>query len=269
MKIDRPISNLHTHTTFSDGKSTVRENIESAIKRGFVSLGISDHSYTSFDDTCMKCGAEKEYLAHLKKCKAEYADKIRVFCGLELDSESECNREDYDYIIGSVHVLKIGEEYCPVDLSQAEQKKIIDRHFCGSEVEFAKAYFDTVARHVTKCKPDIVGHFDLITKYDSFDEDAPEYRKAAIDALHETMKACTRFEVNTGAMSRKHKKSAYPADFILEEILKCGCTVTLSADSHSAEYVDFAFVETLDRLRKLGFTHIDRLTDEGFVSDEI
>ena len=269
LKIDRPISNLHTHTVFSDGKGTVRENIEAAIKCGFVSLGISDHSQTSHDDGCMKEGVEREYLAHLDECIREYEGKIRIFRGLELDSESVCNREDYDYIIGSVHALNVCGEYCPVDLSKDAQRQFIDRLFGGDEVEFAKAYFAEVVRHVTDCKPDVVGHFDLITKYDSFDESAPAYRKAALDALHEVMGTCRRFEVNTGAMSRRHKSSAYPADFILREILDCGCTVILSSDSHSPEYIDFAFDETLVRLKKIGFTHLDRLTDDGFISDEI
>lgn len=269
MRINRPISNLHTHTVFSDGKGTVRENIDAAIRCGFVSLGISDHSYTVYDDCCMKLGAEAEYLAHLDECTKEYEGKIRIFRGLELDGESTVEREKYDYIIGSVHVLKIGDEYCPIDLSEAAQRQIIDRHFGGNEVRFAKAYFDRVAEHIEACKPDIVGHFDLLTKYDSFDEDDAGYRRAATDALHKTMKFCRRFEVNTGAMSRRHKSSAYPADFILREILESGCTVILSSDSHSPQYIDYAFDETADRLRKIGFKSIDRLTDKGFVADEI
>ncbi len=48
-------SNLHTHTTFSDGVGTVRENIESAIAKNMLSLGFSDHSFTACDTSyCMK-----------------------------------------------------------------------------------------------------------------------------------------------------------------------------------------------------------------------
>ena len=47
--------NYHTHTTFSDGKKTPEEVVESAISQGLKSIGFSDHGYTDFDHTyCMK-----------------------------------------------------------------------------------------------------------------------------------------------------------------------------------------------------------------------
>lgn len=42
---------LHTHTTFSDGRNTPEEMVLSAIGMGMSTLGISDHSYTSFDES--------------------------------------------------------------------------------------------------------------------------------------------------------------------------------------------------------------------------
>ena len=48
-------TSLHTHSTFSDGKSTMEEQVLSAIEKGFASVGFSDHSYTNFDlSYCMK-----------------------------------------------------------------------------------------------------------------------------------------------------------------------------------------------------------------------
>ena len=37
-------SNLHTHSTFSDGKNTPEEIVLSAIEKNFLSIGFSDHS---------------------------------------------------------------------------------------------------------------------------------------------------------------------------------------------------------------------------------
>ena len=42
-------SDLHTHTVFSDGANTMEEMVRAAVERNFVSIGISDHSYTAFD----------------------------------------------------------------------------------------------------------------------------------------------------------------------------------------------------------------------------
>jgi predicted metal-dependent phosphoesterase TrpH len=48
-------TDLHVHTTFSDGKNTPEEVVLSAIDMGFDAIGFSGHGYTDFDLTyCMK-----------------------------------------------------------------------------------------------------------------------------------------------------------------------------------------------------------------------
>ena len=44
-----PLSNLHTHTHFCDGKDSPEEMVQAAIRAGFVSLGFSGHSFTPCD----------------------------------------------------------------------------------------------------------------------------------------------------------------------------------------------------------------------------
>lgn len=262
-------SNLHTHTIYSDGCGTIDENIKIAIDRGFLSIGISDHSYTGMDDGCMNYGVEREYINEARRKAIEYDGVIDVFCGIELDSFSECERGEYDYVIGSVHNLKIGGENLPVDLSIDDQKRIVNEFFNGNQIDFVKEYYENVVINIEKNSPDIVGHFDLITKFGFIDENSAEYKNTALDALSEIMKYCKRFEVNTGAMARGYRKEPYPNDFILKEILQKGGSVIVTSDSHDPLKLDFAFCETAEELRKIGFTHTDRLTKSGFVSDKL
>ena len=42
---------LHTHSTYSDGKASPEEVILSAIGKGLSEIGLSDHSYTFFDES--------------------------------------------------------------------------------------------------------------------------------------------------------------------------------------------------------------------------
>ena len=42
--------NLHSHTTFCDGKNSAEEMVVSAIDHGFDVFGFSGHSYTPFDE---------------------------------------------------------------------------------------------------------------------------------------------------------------------------------------------------------------------------
>ena len=46
--------NLHSHTTYCDGKNTPEEMVLAAMDRGFDVFGFSGHSYTAFDESyCM------------------------------------------------------------------------------------------------------------------------------------------------------------------------------------------------------------------------
>ncbi|MDO4207467.1 MAG: PHP domain-containing protein, partial [Lachnospiraceae bacterium] len=55
---------FHVHTTYSDGDNSPEEMILAAIDKGMTKIGISDHSYTWFDETyCIP----KERIAEYKK----------------------------------------------------------------------------------------------------------------------------------------------------------------------------------------------------------
>ena len=85
---------LHTHSTFSDGKSTMEEQVLSAISKGFASVGFSDHSYTEFDlSYCMKLEQVPAYRQTIQDLAEKYADQIEVLMGLELDGYSDIPEE--------------------------------------------------------------------------------------------------------------------------------------------------------------------------------
>ena len=92
------LSNLHTHTTFCDGKSTAEETVIEAIKKGFTSLGFSGHGYTAFElGSCMK--DEYGYIKEINRLKELYRDKIEIYLGTEEDAFAPIDRSKYEYII--------------------------------------------------------------------------------------------------------------------------------------------------------------------------
>ena len=123
---------LHTHTTYSDGKNTPEEMILAAAYEGLDTIGISDHSYTSIDESyCIKKEKIAEYAAEISALKEKYKGKIEVLCGIEQDYFSDEPTDMFDYAIGSVHYIKAGGEYIPVDESAEILKKAADKHFVG------------------------------------------------------------------------------------------------------------------------------------------
>jgi len=228
---------FHIHTVHSDGKHTPEELILYALDRGMTHIGFSDHSHTAFDtEYCMSLEGEADYKREIAALKEKYRQRIAVYCGIEQDYYSLRRAEGYDYIIGSVHYVKAGEAYLPVDKSAADLRAAVDAYFGGDPIAFAVEYFRTVSDVVQKTNADIIGHFDLVTKFNEkdpfIDEGDPRYVaawKAAVDSLIPSGKL---FEINTGVIARGYKSSPYPAAPIIEYIKEKGGSFILSSDSH-------------------------------------
>ena len=116
---------------------------------------------------------------------------------------------------------------------------------------------------------DIIGHYDLITRYYDneplFDWDSKEYRHAAIEAAEALAGRVPLFELNTGAICRGTRTTPYPQDFIIKELCRLGFGVVITSDCHIKEKMDFWFEEAKAFLRNCGYTERHILTKEGFI----
>ncbi len=263
-------SNLHQHSTFSDGKNTMEEVVLSAIERGMESIGFSDHSYTKTDSRyCMALDKYSNYLKEIDRLKEKYKDKIQIFKGIEIDGLSNDNKEDFDYVIASVHYLCKDGKFYSIDGSLERHYNCLNECCGGDKIKFAKDYYDSLIKHVKNLKPDIVGHVDLITKFGLYDTDNLEYREVAKNAVKEIIKYCRVFELNTGAISRKVRTLPYPEKYLLEEIYKLGGEIVLSSDSHAADTVDFYFNECIGILKEVGYTYVLKFNGKEFYKEDI
>ena len=239
---------LHMHTSYCDGKNTPEEMVLAAVDKGLNTVGISGHSYTFFDTSyCMQKDDIARYIAELRYLRAKYFDKIHVLCGVEQDYYSDHPTDDFDYVIGSVHYIKAGEEYIPVDESAEILNSTKEKYFNGDIYALCEEYFSTVADVVNKTGCDIIGHFDLITKFIErepiFDTNHPRYVAAWQKAADELLKTGVPFEINTGAISRGYRTSPYPAADIISYIKERGGRFVLSSDAHSADAIAYRFDE--------------------------
>ncbi len=234
---------LHMHTVFSDGKNTPEEMVQEAIRRGLDTVGISDHS--SGDPCGMTLAASVDYKAEIRRLKEKYAGQIRVLCGLERDYLTD-DFGDYDYTIGSVHWLKMPDgHHISIDWTAEKLREGAEKYFGGDMYALAEEYYETVSRvrEVTKC--DIIGHFDLVTKFieqdPTFDTRDPRYVKAWRQAADILLKTGKPFEVNTGAIARGYRTEPYPAKDIRQYIREHGGKLIMSSDAHRKEDIAFGF----------------------------
>ena len=264
------LQNIHSHTVYCDGSLTPEEMVIAAIGKGCDSFGFSGHSFALFDSKhCMSPENTRRYISEIQQLKEKYADKIELFIGIEQDYYSEEKPEGFDFVIGSVHYIKKGDALVCVDGGAAAQKLEADMNYGGDYYAMAESYFETMADVIGKTGAGIVGHFDLITKYNFggclFNESHPRYVGAALAAMDEILKSCRLFEVNTGAMYRFGKPEPYPSAFLLRELSRRGGEVILSSDSHDGDSICYKFAEMRELLKSCGFGYAKQLTRNGFV----
>lgn len=247
------LQDLHTHTTYCDGKNTPEEMIETAIAKGLRRIGFSGHSPSPRgEDYAMKQEKIADYIAEVRALAEKYRERIEVLCGIEQDVYSPPAPEGLDYIIGSVHYIRVKDGYITVDYSAEELRRGCLSYFDGDPYAMCEAFYAAYGE-LAKLKPDIVGHIDLITKFIEqdplFDPHHPRYLAAAFGAVDALIPTGAYFEINTGALSRGYRTSPYPAEPILAYIRERGGKVLLTGDTHRAENLCYRF----DEWRKLLF----------------
>lgn len=263
------LQNLHTHTTYADGKDSPEEMIKYALQKGFDSIGFSEHSYMFYSKNYFMSPEKTEiYKKEIAELKQKYADKIKIYLGLEVDMYSEIDLSGYEYLIGSLHYFKFGNNYVGFDRSAEVCKNIIDEYFGGDGLKFAKEYYRQLASLPEYGNFDIIGHFDLITKNlekaPLFDAESPEYTSAALECLDSLKGKIPFFEVNTGAIARGYRTTPYPALNLLKQMKDMGFGAVISSDCHDGAFLDCDFKEAEQLLSSCGFKEHYVLTDSGF-----
>lgn len=263
------LTNYHTHTTFCDGKDSAEDVVKTAIEKGFDAIGFSGHAFTSFDlSYCMQ--SITDYIAEINRLKEKYKGKIQIYLGIEEDIFEHVNRNNYDYLLGSSHYIKTKSGIFPIDVGHDHFNTLLEA-FNGDRLALAKAYYDGLTEYVLTRKPDIVGHFDLITKYDEQDGLAflsnPEYNKLAETYLLQALKSQCIFELNTGAIARGYRTSPYPALNLLHLMHKNDGKIMINTDCHNKENLDCFVLESRKILKDVGFEYVYVLYDGEFKKD--
>jgi len=266
--------NLHTHSTFDDGQNTLEEMIQAARKAGLTSIGFSVHTPMPFP-ACWTISQERiaDYRAEAKRLKAAFGGKIDVFCGAEWDLYSAIDPTGFDYVIGSIHHIAVEGALPCVDNSEEETRRMLSVHYHWDADALAEAYFSQYLTLAKVEEVDIVGHFDLLTKFDEreafFASDSPRFFAAAAEAMDALIAADKIFEINTGAISRGYRTTPYPSRQLLTEICRRGGKITISSDAHRTEDIAYGFAEATALARACGFDALWQFDGREFVPTQI
>ena len=262
---------FHLHTNFCDGKHTPTEVAEQAFADGMEILGFSEHSYLPFETFSLNPDKQERFLSEVAALKETYRGRMKILCGLEKDIFSEVKESDFDYVIGSVHHLKIGDQFPAIDESPEVTANTVRTFFRGDPYAYAKAYFDLVATLFDHVRADIIGHIDLLTKFPEkqplLDTDDKRYVSAWQSAVEALIPYEKPFEINSGAISRGWRSTPYPSPDILRFVHERGGRIILSSDSHAKDTLRYRFDESRELALACGFTSQWIPTGDGSLTE--
>ena len=100
---------IHAHSTWSDGRNSLKEMAEGAIRLGYQYLGISEHSQAAYYANGLKPDRVKAQWNRIDELNEEFSD-FHIFKGIEVDilKDGDLDYDDellagFDFVIASIH----------------------------------------------------------------------------------------------------------------------------------------------------------------------
>ena len=270
------MTNYHTHSTYCDGKASLREMVDFAVAHGFSELGFTGHCPLPFENSYSITDYEG-YCNEIRALKAEYADRIKILLGLEMDYVPGM-LEDFkplieqgglEYTIGSVHLIPAPSTSLLSPLT-ADDLWMIDgsryqtydeglmKHFGGDIRRGVKAYFHNENAMLERNRPTVVGHPDKIVMHNRdryFHEDEPWYRDLALETIHLIHELGLICEINTRGIYKGRHADYYPGKWLIQEMKTLRIPVIVSTDAHAPE--DLLRTEgAYEYLREIGYPEV-------------
>jgi DNA polymerase (family 10) len=120
-------SELHSHSTWSDGRLSIRQMAEAAIRRGLKILAITDHSASLGVAGGLSVDEIREQRLEIQAVQSELGDTIRLLqgCEVEIRADGKLDFPDED-------ACRIGYRYCrpaqqPAPTSPASHRANFER----------------------------------------------------------------------------------------------------------------------------------------------
>ena len=262
------IADIHLHSNFSsDGKSSAREMVLSAIEKGMKIITFTDHVDIDYP-LCPnpKTGEVEifnklnidEYRNALETLQDEFRDKLQILIGVETGLQPNASihsrTKDFtdrlkpDFIIASTHCA-CGQVLAPYSF------------FSGRTQEEAyRKYLEEVLANLNMTDNfDTTAHLDFVERYypaESIDEKLLKYNQFA-DIIDEILLTIIRkdkaLEINTAGI-RYGLGVAHPSTEVLLRYKELGGKlITIGSDAHKACDIAADFGTVAECLQEIGF----------------
>ena len=247
----------HIHTNYSiDGKNSIFDVCESAIRKGLKEIAITDHFEPTIKDRRCEEYRPNESWIEIIKANEIFKGKLKVKMGVELgqphlflnESKQLVNSVPYDYVIGSAHKLPTG-----MDVGQINYSNVTLEDICHT-------YINQVKQLVELADFDCVGHIDLIKRYCTNHYNTRVTLMTQYELLKEVFKILILkskgIEINTSGL-RQAPKETMPGIDVLKLYRELGGEiVTIGSDAHNAKDVAEGIEMGIESAKLAGFNHL-------------
>jgi len=259
---------FHIHSTGSDGKMEPEEVIEREIRLGTKYICFTDH--LPFPQDAFKIGKNfhnQKYTQEIERLQKKYKAQIDISLGAECDyfegredwTKNLLKEKNYDYLLGSVHFLKINGEFFGIDSNKENWIKCA--RILGGKEKLIQKYYIQLRAMISSKLFDSVGHFDLVKIYNKdfslFSEDSDFYKNEVLETLDLVKKNNMCIEINTSGW-RKNVQVQYPSIWILKEARKRNIPITIGSDAHRIEDVGKDLDKAIEIAKKIGYSSVSR-----------
>jgi histidinol-phosphatase (PHP family) len=250
-------ANYHTHHELCNhAGGTTEDYAKSAIKNGFVELGMSDHvpsrlDILNVDKYRMEYSELPIYYNDVRTIQKAYADKIKIYLGLECEY-LDPNPTYYEEFLAEVDYLILGQHYIIHDGEYVST-------FGLSKPEHLITYANDVKKALETGYFTMFAHPDIyMCGYDTFDEAAAK----AAHIIGQTAEATgIPLEFNANGIRRGVKQTSqgvrypYPRQEFWEIVRDYNVKIILNSDAHNpALLYDEAMMEAEQRMKEWGLT---------------
>lgn len=255
------LADYHLHTSFSEDSDTpMEETVKAAIAKGLTRICFTEHNDHGYPVTKEYPEGSwlvniDSYLYDLLILRDQYKRDIRISFGLELGLQESVfqqniltsNANDYDFIIGSIHVVNGFDTYWPSYFEGKTSKEAITEYF--------QCTLDNIKKFQNY---DVLGHMDYIVR--SLPEGEGAYHVSdytdLIDEILKTVIANGKgIELNTAALSKGFSNPNPHKDIIRRYKELGGEIITVGSDAHVPENVAGHFDQAEAILKDCGFEY--------------
>jgi histidinol-phosphatase (PHP family) len=275
--------NYHTHCNFSDGDRPAQEYVEEALRQGMTDLGFSDHAPIPFANPfSIEPGRLEAYCREIRQLQADFADKLNILLGLEIDfipgimdNFQELIRQgNLDFSIGSIHLVGSGsvENLWFIDDPKIETFDYGVKTFFGGDIRKAlRSFYDQTNQMIASQTFDVIGHLDKVKMHSQnrcFSEDEPWYAAMVFETLDLIREKGLIVEVNTRGAYKNRADTLYPSAFILRRMNELNIPVVISSDAHQPGELQLMFNKAVTAIHQAGYREVMRLTRAGWEGRE-